>query len=327
MESKMKTCTKCKIEKELIEFSKRHDTKDGRSSRCRECNKKLYDPKRRKKHYQNNKGKEKPKNSQRELINQNKSIILNKIADGNFFVKDLIDLNIDKKIRNKAFEELRDFEQITIDQINQIILTKKKCKKCGEEKFSNEFNTTGLKRTPRKDCRICQSKQNKKRRINRDHKKIVKNTIHKMLYDAHNRCTNPRNVSYFRYGKKGIKYILDEQKFREEYANMISNMIERGQTPSIDRINPDGHYEISNVRILTHEDNSMLANIGQSRKFRKYRQREMITCKDCGKTKHRDNFYNNGKLPDGTSRKYTQCIPCYKKIAKEKGWGGRNPNT
>ena len=33
----MKTCTTCKIEKQLIDFSKNKSHKDGYSSQCKEC--------------------------------------------------------------------------------------------------------------------------------------------------------------------------------------------------------------------------------------------------------------------------------------------------
>jgi lysine/ornithine N-monooxygenase len=33
----MKTCTKCGVEKELTEFSKRKNVKDGRTSQCKKC--------------------------------------------------------------------------------------------------------------------------------------------------------------------------------------------------------------------------------------------------------------------------------------------------
>lgn len=36
----MKVCTKCKVKKELIEFSKDKTKKDNYCSRCKSCNKK-----------------------------------------------------------------------------------------------------------------------------------------------------------------------------------------------------------------------------------------------------------------------------------------------
>ena len=61
----MKVCTKCKIEKELSEFGKRKDSKDGLLSRCKPCFKEYYQENKGKikekfkKYYQENKEKSK----------------------------------------------------------------------------------------------------------------------------------------------------------------------------------------------------------------------------------------------------------------------------
>mgnify|MGYP006407583947 CR=1 FL=1 len=64
----MKKCIKCKIEKELIEFTNRKDSKDGFYNECRLCQKE-YD----KKHYKANK--EKRKEQMKEYNKVNKEII------------------------------------------------------------------------------------------------------------------------------------------------------------------------------------------------------------------------------------------------------------
>ena len=48
----MKRCTHCKQEKELSEFNKNKHRRDGVSTNCKDCNKKIN-----KKHYQDNKAK------------------------------------------------------------------------------------------------------------------------------------------------------------------------------------------------------------------------------------------------------------------------------
>lgn len=68
------------------------------------------------------------------------------------------------------------------------------------------------------------------------------------------RCSNPHNKRYSRYGGRGIKVCdewLDFAKFRDW---CLSNGYSQGLT--IDRINNDGNYEPSNCRFIsTSEQN------------------------------------------------------------------------
>ena len=52
----MKTCSKCKIEKELSDFYKKKASKDGFRSECKECNN-LYSRKYKRNYYHKNKDK------------------------------------------------------------------------------------------------------------------------------------------------------------------------------------------------------------------------------------------------------------------------------
>lgn len=69
------------------------------------------------------------------------------------------------------------------------------------------------------------------------------------------RCTNCNDSGYYAYGGRGIK-ICDEWLHSSEafmdwaYANGYSDNLE------IDRIDPDGNYEPSNCRWITHEENA-----------------------------------------------------------------------
>lgn len=73
----MKICSKCKIEKELSEFTKNKRNKDGLHNSCKDCSKDYYNKNkeyisnRSKKHYQNNKDKKKEyhiKNKDKHLL-------------------------------------------------------------------------------------------------------------------------------------------------------------------------------------------------------------------------------------------------------------------
>ena len=70
------------------------------------------------------------------------------------------------------------------------------------------------------------------------------------------RCHNPNSKSYYHYGGRGITYDKRWEKFKnfyndlqESYYNHVKEFGEKDTT--IDRINADGNYELSNVRWAT----------------------------------------------------------------------------
>ncbi len=59
------------------------------------------------------------------------------------------------------------------------------------------------------------------------------------------RCYNKNNKDYYNYGARGIK-VCDEWRF--SYDNFFDDMGERPKPLTLDRINPDGNYELTNCR-------------------------------------------------------------------------------
>ena len=66
-------------------------------------------------------------------------------------------------------------------------------------------------------------------------------------YDMKQRCNNPDNKSYDRYGGLGITYCEHWSLFH----HFIEDMGERPEGSTLELINPNGNYELSNCRWIT----------------------------------------------------------------------------
>ncbi len=64
----------------------------------------------------------------------------------------------------------------------------------------------------------------------------------KVLYNARQRCTNPNDKDYKNYGAKGIQVLLTLDELIEAIGLPAASGL------SVDRIDPNGHYELGNVR-------------------------------------------------------------------------------
>ena len=69
---------------------------------------------------------------------------------------------------------------------------------------------------------------------------------------AKQRCTNPRNSQYHRYGGRGIQFRFT--CFEEFYAELGQRTSDEH---SLDRKNNDGHYEPGNVRWATAQEQAL----------------------------------------------------------------------
>jgi predicted nucleic acid-binding Zn-ribbon protein len=70
-----------------------------------------------------------------------------------------------------------------------------------------------------------------------------------------NMAPHPKNASYIR---KGIELRMTKDEFYQWCdlnSQAIQDLYANGKTPSIDRINSNGHYEITNLQILDDREN------------------------------------------------------------------------
>ena len=81
---------------------------------------------------------------------------------------------------------------------------------------------------------------------------------------AMQRCTNPNNNRFRRYGGRGIIFVLTKEEIKQLWMRDKAYLMER---PSIDRKNNNGHYEFKNCRFIELVKNS--------RKYWKERREKM----------------------------------------------------
>lgn len=77
--------------------------------------------------------------------------------------------------------------------------------------------------------------------------------ITKVYKGMRERCNNPNHIGYHLYGGRGIKVIISRKAFIEWYLNHVTDDMIR---PNVDRIDNNGHYEISNIQLIPARKNA-----------------------------------------------------------------------
>ena len=70
---------------------------------------------------------------------------------------------------------------------------------------------------------------------------------------AEQRCNNKSYHCYHRYGGRGVKFLLTKQDMKFLYERDFACLM---KWPSIDRVDNDGNYELSNCRFIEMSENS-----------------------------------------------------------------------
>lgn len=152
------------------------------------------------------------------------------------------------------------FGRLTVISYNGIITRKSgthykswKCIcSCGNECIANERSLLSGKKL---SCG-CLNKEILKSGICRRKHGMSETRIYRIWRGIKDRCDNPNNRNFDRYGGRGISYCSEWKNFEPFYEWAISNGY--NDQLSIDRINNDGNYEPSNCRwtdILTQANN------------------------------------------------------------------------
>lgn len=194
------------------------------------------------------------------------------------------------------------------------------CPECGMLLSITRFPITGPKKYRKNTCRSC---------LHKELRKNANYVISRMLTQAEARCKNPNRDAYARYGGRGIQFLLtteDKKTFKEMFRDEVQKLIDADKTPSIDRINFDGNYELGNVRVVEHRVNTEEARKHITDNWRE--QRAAAThkkCRKCKETKPLNEMKVKKHYSDGTTSYEAICSICFRKTCQLNGWGGRIP--
>ena len=135
----------------------------------------------------------------------------------------------------------------------------KVCTKCGESYpataeyfYRNKTGKDGL----RSWCKICMKKYLKF--WHKQDRQTLWGHLRRVFINVKDRCNNPNNKWYRRYGGRGIKNKF--RNFDDFFAYITKELritaFEEIKGLQIDRRNNDGNYEPGNIRFITAKANS-----------------------------------------------------------------------
>lgn len=77
-------------------------------------------------------------------------------------------------------------------------------------------------------------------------------------YDMRQRCSNPKYKQYVNYGGRGISVKVDRDTFLIWFLACLPDFqyLHPGDSPTVNRIDNDKDYELSNMELVTRSENS-----------------------------------------------------------------------
>jgi hypothetical protein len=73
-------------------------------------------------------------------------------------------------------------------------------------------------------------------------------------FNAKQRCNNENHPDYYRYGERGIKFLLSQEEIKHIWERDKAHLLIQA---SIDRINNDGDYKLSNCQFIEMDENTI----------------------------------------------------------------------
>ena len=140
----------------------------------------------------------------------------------------------------------------------------KKCSRCKKTKQISEFQyrkeaTDNLQ----SQCRVCRYEVT-------TNWKRSKNGVVAVIYS--NQITHSKSRGHRKpeYTKTELgEWLFSQQKFHELYSEWVNSGHKKRLSPSVDRKHDDIHYCMSNVQLMSWEDNNKKINVGTFRKGHK----------------------------------------------------------
>lgn len=111
---------------------------------------------------------------------------------------------------------------------------------------------------------MCSTKRSQQRAKEHPYGHVLYCLAYNILKRTTKVTDRPRNRTYI---ERGIKCLIGDnpqevkQVLHNNFEQQIRDLLEKGEKPSVDRIDPFGHYELSNIQIVTLEENIKRADL------------------------------------------------------------------